>query len=222
MIKNAYTDNNLEIWGYNTFRPFRIYWMLHEYNLNYTSFKIGSRTGETQTKAYLKINPKGKIPTFKHNKIIITESVAAVRYISDIFSKPNDFYVPKTPAEKAKLDEWCFFSIMELDCLSIYILRRHEKPENKGLSNFYGEADNALRTARKHFDRMILSCEKNVPKSGWLLGESPSVADIIFMSCFLHCEGYKIEIKSDNINSYIDRARKRKQFLTAFKDCFKK
>ena len=33
---------------------------------------------------------------------------------------------------------------------------------------------------QKHFDKMILSCEKNVPKSGWLLGESPSVADIIF------------------------------------------
>ena len=52
------------------------------------------------------------------------------------------------------------FSIMELDCLSIYILRRHEKPENKGLSNIYGEADNALRTARKHFDRMILSVKE--------------------------------------------------------------
>ena len=46
---------------------------------------------------------------------------------------------------------------MELDCLSIYILRRHEKPENLGLSNIYGEADNAIKAARIHFDKMI-SC----------------------------------------------------------------
>ena len=66
-------NNKIEVWGYKTFRPFRIYWALHEYNLNFTKYKIGSRTGETQTAEYLKINSKGKIPTFKHNNITITE-----------------------------------------------------------------------------------------------------------------------------------------------------
>ena len=44
----------LEIWGYKTYRPFRIYWILNEYNLKFKSYKIGSRTGETQTENYLK------------------------------------------------------------------------------------------------------------------------------------------------------------------------
>ena len=43
----------LEVWGYKTYRPFRIYWILHEYGLKYISHKIGSRTGETQTIKYL-------------------------------------------------------------------------------------------------------------------------------------------------------------------------
>ena len=72
----------LEVWGYKTYRPFRIYWILHEYELSYKSIKIGSRTGETQTKKYLKMNPKGKIPILKHKNIIINESVAAVNYIT--------------------------------------------------------------------------------------------------------------------------------------------
>ena len=54
---------------------------------------------------------------------------------------------------------------MELDCLSIYILRRHEKPESLRLSNIYGEADNAVKTARMHIlNKMIAACEKSVHK----------------------------------------------------------
>ena len=89
---------------------------LHEFNLNFKSYKIGSRTGETQTENYLKMNPKGKIPILRHNNIIITESLAAVNYIVNNFNKPEDFFIPKTPSEKAKVDEWIFFSLMELDC----------------------------------------------------------------------------------------------------------
>ena len=212
--------NKIEVWGYKTFRPFRIYWALYEYNLDFISYKIGSRTGETQTDEYLKINPKGKIPSFKHNNITITESGAAVSYIVNNFKKPKDFFIPKTASDKAKLEEWCFFSLMELDCLSIYILRRHEKVENLGLSNIYGEADNAVKTARMHFEKMILACEKNVPKNSWLLSESPSMADIIFMSCLMNCDSFNLKIKSDNINYYIERAKNRKQFQKAYKDCF--
>ena len=79
----------LEVWGYNTYRPFRIYWILHEYNLRFKSYKIGSRTGETQTSTYLKINSKGKIPTLRHNENFITESGAAVNYIAYQFEKPR-------------------------------------------------------------------------------------------------------------------------------------
>ena len=213
-------NNKIEVWGYKTFRPFRIYWALYEYNLDFIKYKIGSRTGETKTSQYLKINSKGKIPTFRHNNITITESGAAVSYILDNFKKPKDFFIPKTASDKAKVQEWCFFSLMELDCLSIYILRRHEKPDSLGLSNIYGEADNAVKTARIHFDKMIAACEKSVPKNSWLLSDSPSMADIIFMSCLIHCDSFGLKIKSDNINLYIERAKKRNIFQRAFKDCF--
>ena len=214
------SQNNLEIWGYKTYRPFRIYWVLKEYGLNYKSYKIGSRTGETQTKKYLSMNAKGKIPILKHNNNIISESAAAVNYITYNFKKPKDFFIPITPYDKAKVDEWITFSLMELDCLVIYTLRRHEKPENLGLSNLYGEAPNAVKTSREHFIRMINACEKNIPKSGWLFGKSPSVADIIFVSCLIHCENFNIKISSKKVVNYINHVKKRKQFIEAYKDCF--
>ena len=212
--------SDLEVWGYKTYRPFRIYWILHEYELKYISHKIGSRTGETQTLKYLKMNAKGKIPILKHNNKIITESAAAVNYVIYNYKRPEDFYVPNNSFDKAKVDEWLFFSLMELDCLVIYTLRKHEIPENLGLSNLYGEAPNAVKAAREHFDRMIKACEDNVPKNGWLFGKSPSVADIMFISCLMHCDKFRIEIKSKTILDYYNRAKKRRQFIDAYQNCF--
>ena len=214
--------NDIEVWGYNTFRPFRIYWILEEYNLSYKSHKIASRTGETQTKEYLNMNPKGKIPLFKHNDIFISESVAAMNYVADNFKNPEDFYIPKSSREKAKVDEWCYFCAMELDSLSVYVLRRHEKVENFGLSNLYGEAPNAIKTAKEHFSRMIHACERDVSHKNWLLGDSPSCADIMFISCLQASKKFNIEIKSDKIASYYERAIKRKHYINAVKVTFNK
>jgi len=205
----------IEIWGYKTFRPFRVYWALEEMKLNYRSYKIGSRTGETQTTEYLKINPKGKIPLFRHNEIYISESVAAMNYVVQNFETTSDFYVPNSAKDKAKIDEWSYMCAMELDALGVYILRRHQLVANGGLSNLYGEAPNAIKTAKEHVNRMLLACDKDVPNDNWLIGNSPSCADIMFMSCLQVIKLYKLDIKSDKINDYYERAVKRKQYINA-------
>ena len=104
---------------------------------------------------------------------------------------------------------------MELDALSIYILRRHEQVENKGLSNIYGEAPNAVKTSKEHFSRMIKACERDVPSENWLMGNSPSCADIMFMSSLQVAILFNIEIKSKNIVSYYERAIQRPQYINA-------
>lgn len=213
-------NNEIEVWGHKTYRPFRIYWILEEYNLKYKSYKIGSRTGETQTPEYLEMNPKGKIPLFRHNEIFISESVAAMNYVANNFEKPLDFFIPTTPKEKAKIDEWSYFCAMELDALSIYILRRHEQVENRGLSNLYGEAPNAIKTAKEHFARMTKACERDVPNEKWLMGNSPSCADIMFISCLQVAKLFKIQIESDKIVSYLERSLKRKQLINAESETF--
>ena len=205
----------IEIWGYKTFRPFRVYWALEEMKLNYRSYKIGSRTGETQTTEYLKINPKGKIPLFRHNEIYISESVAAMNYVVQNFETTSDFYVPNSAKDKAKIDEWSYMCAMELDALGVYILRRHQLVANGGLSNLYGEAPNAIKTAKEHVNRMLLACDRDVPNNNWLIGNSPSCADIMFMSCLQVIKLYKLDIKSDKINDYYERAVKRKQYINA-------
>tara|TARA_B100000686_G_scaffold355016_1_gene469081 strand:- start:4625 stop:5311 length:687 start_codon:yes stop_codon:yes gene_type:complete len=212
--------NNIEVWGHLTFRPFRIYWALEEFNLQYTSHKIGSRTGETQTPEYLKINPKGKIPLFRHNDTYVSESAAAMNYVVNNFDKPSSFLIPSSPKEKSKIDEWSYFCAMELDALGVYVLRRHQPVENFGLANLYGEAPNAIKTSKDHVARMLDACEKDVPEDNWLMGDDPSCADIMFMSCLQVIKLYKLEINSEKILSYFERASKRKQYMKAMVETY--
>jgi len=205
----------VRIWGFKSFRPFRVYWALEEFKIKYKSYKIGSRTGETQTPEYLNMNPKGKIPFFRHNEIDISESAAAMNYIANNFNKPTDFYVPSSPKDRAKIDEWSYLCAMELDALGVYILRRHQLVQNHGLANIYGEAPNATKAAKEHVARMLNACERDIPDKNWLMGNSPSCADIMFMSCLQVIKLYNLEIKSKNILSYYYRAIQRPEYIKA-------
>ena len=213
-------NNDIEVWGHLTFRPFRIYWALEELNLSYKSHKIGSRTGETQTSEYLKMNPKGKIPLFRHKDIFISESAAAMNYVINNFNKPNTFLVPTDPKDKSKIDEWSYCCAMEIDALGVYIMRRHQPEQKFGLANIYGEAPNAVKSAKKHVVRMLKACERDVPNEGWLMGKNPSCADIMFMSCLQVVKLYNIEIESKKIESYFDRSSKREQYRNAMLETY--
>ncbi|MBI2088223.1 MAG: glutathione S-transferase N-terminal domain-containing protein, partial [Deltaproteobacteria bacterium] len=52
----------LILWGAGTARTLRAHWILHELGLTYERRPIGSRTGETQTAEFTRINPRQKIP----------------------------------------------------------------------------------------------------------------------------------------------------------------
>ena len=100
------------------------------------------------------------------------------------------------------------------------LLRKHEISRNYGLANLYGRAPNAIKTSRNHFDRMIKACEKDIPKKGWLFGKSPSVADIIFVSCLIPCDLFNIKIKSERVLEYYRRAKQRNIYINAYNECF--
>ena len=53
------------LWGAGTPRTMRAHWILQEVGLEYERRPIGSRTGETQTDEFTRINPSQKIPVLQ-------------------------------------------------------------------------------------------------------------------------------------------------------------
>ena len=70
------------LWGAGTPRTMRAHWILQEVGLEYERRRVGSRTGETQTDEFTRINPSQKIlPVVQDGEFTLTESAAIVTYV---------------------------------------------------------------------------------------------------------------------------------------------
>jgi glutathione S-transferase len=169
--------NDLTLWGVGTSRTLRAHWMLLELGLEYQFHPIQSRTGETKTDEFMRLNPRHKIPVLRHGPFVLSESAAIIQYLSETFANPTEFYVPVDAKSRAALNEWCYFIISELDAGSLYVVRRHE-----GLPQVYGEAPVAVESAKSYFLHNLEAMSRRI-RGPYLLGERLSVADILMMTC---------------------------------------
>ena len=168
--------NNLTLWGMGTVRQLRPHWMLAELGLDYEYFPVHPRSGETMKPEFLRINPRHKVPVLRHGEMIIAESAAIIQYLSEAFPAPAGLYLPGEAKARAKLNEWCYFIVSELDATSLYIIRRH-----LGLKHIYGEAPRAVEEARKYFSEQLGAIDGRFGVT--LLPEGFSVADILMTTC---------------------------------------
>jgi glutathione S-transferase len=137
-------SHELTLFGIGTSRTMRAHWILRELGLDYESHPIQSRTGETLTEQFRRLNPRHKIPVLQHKSFVLTESAAIVQYLSETFADRTRFYVPQDAQARASLNEWSYFIMTELDAGSLYVVRRHE-----GLPSIYGDAASASVSVRR-------------------------------------------------------------------------
>lgn len=169
-------DERLTLWGMGTVRQLRPHWMLAELALDYEYFPVHPRSGETMKPEFLKINPRHKVPVLRHGELIIAESAAIIEYLSEAFPAPPGLYVAREPKGRAKLNEWCYFIVSELDATSLYIVRRH-----LGLKHIYGAAPRAVEEAKKYFSEQLGAIDNTIGAT--LLPGRFSVADILMTTC---------------------------------------
>ncbi len=167
------------LWGVGTSRTLRAHWMLHELGLDYERKPITSRSGETHTPDYMALNPSRKIPTLVDGDFVLAESAAIVNYLATAYGAAKGLAPPTDAKVRARYDQWCFFTMMELDANTLYVIRKHED-----LHALYGEAPAALDAARKGFAFQAEAAASRLRDGGpYLLGDAFSGADILFTTC---------------------------------------
>lgn len=179
----------IEVWGISSTRTMRVHWQLREMGIRYVTHPIGSRTGETQTADYLALNPRGKIPTLRHGDLVLTESAAIVHYLAERFPLPDGFLKPSDPATRARVAEWCYFVMTELDAHSLYVIRRHD-----ALKHIYGEAPQAVAAAEEYFLKHLRAMSPRVVEAGPYLMGAFSTADIVLTTCLDWADMYGIAL----------------------------
>lgn len=202
------TEGARVLWGAGTPRTMRAHWMLHELDLAYESRPIGSRTGETQTPEYIRLNPSQKIPVLQDGDFVLSESAAIVNYLAQTYGASRNLLLPANTKERARYDQWCFFAMMELDADTLYVIRRHE-----GLKELYGEAPNAVKAARESFGKQAQAAAQRLA-GPYVLGERFSGADVLLTTCLASAVRNHIELP-DSLNDYLKRCTAREAYRLA-------
>jgi glutathione S-transferase len=198
------------LWGAGTPRTMRAHWMLAELGLGYDRRPITSRSGETQTPAFIAINPSRKIPVLQDGDFVLSESAAIVGYLAETYGASKQLGLPAGARERARYYQWCFFAMMELDANTLYIIRRHED-----LKDIYGDAPNALKAARTCFEQQASAAERRLAASGpYALGEHFSAADILLATSLSGAQRRRIPLP-DSLEAYLARVTARPAYRDA-------
>ena len=199
------------LWGAHTARTLRAHWMLHELGLEYETRSIGSRTGETQTVEFSKLNPRQKIPLLQDGAITVAESAAIVTYLAETYGQAAGLIPPPGSAQRVAYYEWCFFTMTELDAHTLYIIRKHTQ-----LASTYGEAPNAVAAAREGFLKQASVADQMLQAMGpYILGSVFTGADILLATCLRWAGRLELPLTA-TLQSYLERATSRPAYRRGY------
>ncbi len=107
-------EREIILYGSGTLRTLRVHWILNEMSIPYCSIDFSPESEYANSDEYKNINLTSKIPSIQINGVAISESAAICLYISDRFGS-EAFSYPLESIERAKIYQWCFYAMTELD-----------------------------------------------------------------------------------------------------------
>jgi glutathione S-transferase len=156
-------------WGSGSPFAWRVMLTLELKGLVYESKLLEFSKGEHKTPAYLKLNPRGKVPTLKDGDFVLYESLAIMSYLDRKYPEPPLF--GKTSEETGVI----WRALIECESYMVSSGDKVVRPIffGEGLDKVeeIQEAGEAIRRELKIIDERLRS-------SQWLVGDRISAADI--------------------------------------------
>src|SRR5262245_51858994 len=172
--------------------------------LDWDSINVDLFKAEQYDPKYLKLNPKGTVPTLVHDGKAVLESTLICEYLDDTFPEPQ--LVPSDPWQRTRMrlwskmvDEGLFEGVAELSFSAMFRERMRNMPEEIRQRRFRNIGDQRRRDRImstyelgvrspfvKHgiaaYERAFKMLEDALGETGpWILGDNPSLADINLM-----------------------------------------
>lgn len=143
---------------------------LAESGLDYQVSLIRFAEGEQRSPAYLKVNPKGRVPALVTDKGVLTETVALLPYIAQLVPEKN----------LAPLDDPFLFAKMQAFnaylSSTVHINHAHGRRGARWADNSASHADMIAKVPQTMRDSFAL-IENDLVEGQFVLGETFSVAD---------------------------------------------
>jgi len=140
--------------------------LLEELGAPYSLHILNMKAGEQRRRAYLAINPLGKVPAIRHGEALITEQVAIFLYLADLFPGAGLAPAIGDPLRGPYLRWMVFYAACYEPALMDQAMKREPAPLAMSPS---GDFETVLGTL---IDRLAAQ--------PYLLGDTHSAADILW------------------------------------------
>src|SRR4051812_32491763 len=89
----------------NSSNVMKVIWLLEELGPPYERLDVGGAFGQTDTPAYLAMNPTGLVPTLQEDNFVLWESNAVVRYLASANAGDAPLW-PHDARARGSIDRW--------------------------------------------------------------------------------------------------------------------
>ncbi len=174
-------------------------------NLEWQAIRVDLFKSEQYDPNYLKLNPKGVVPTLVHDGKPIIESTLICEYLDETFPSPP--LIPADPWQRARMrlwskmvDEGLHDGVTELSFSAMFRERMRNLTEEQRQTRFRNIGDprrrDRFKSTYQHgvrspfvlhaiaaYERAFNLLEETLGESGgpWVLGERPTLADVNLM-----------------------------------------
>ncbi len=212
--------------------------VLHEKNLSPVEHHLNLRAGDQTRPEYLKLNPKGVVPTLVDHGQPIIESTVICEYLEDAY--PSAPLRPNDPVKRAAMRIWTMLPDTGLHAacgvLSFAIAFRHQYlalPKEE-MERQLAEKPDPLSRARQRelirvglearfvpdairfYNRVLTEISRQLDATPWLAGDEYSLADSALLPYLRRLEDLALswlwEGERASIGRWLDRCKLRGNF----------
>ena len=199
----------ITLFGSGQSRSFRCLWALEEAGLDYQyqAVAIGSdQENGTRTEEYLKMNSQGKVPTFVHDDLVLTESASIVNYIGSLAPEHN--FIPSELVARAQYDQIMFFVMADME-QPLWTNGKHRFaiPQEHRVPNI-------IPTTHWEFAKSLKALEKLKGDQTFICGEQFTFADIMVAQTLIWAERFEYTIP-ENWVTYLRQMQERPAYQKA-------
>lgn len=171
-----------------------VLWSLEEVGVPYELKHIDIIKGEQKSPEVVALNPMGKLPLLTDGDEVVTEAAAIALYLGDRYAYGR--LAPKVDDPKrGTYLRWSFFSPSVIEPgASAKLGNWDAKPGQVGWGSF---------------DTMIAAMESAIAKGPFILGETFSMADVVFGGTLRFMTQFKMIERTAAFGAYLDRLAER-------------
>jgi glutathione S-transferase len=160
---------------------------LAEAGADYTIEKLDMKANQQNSPEYLKLNPKGRVPTLVTDRGVLTETPAMLAFIAQTFPK----------ARLAPLDDaFAFAQVQAFNsylCSTVHVAHAHKLRGARWATEETTFAD-MKRMVPKTVGACFALIERDMVKGPWVMGEQYTICDPYLYTIATWLEGDGVDI----------------------------